>query len=70
MGQSKVSQQNQGPYPKDQGGDGVPRQEHCGEGLQAVQVPDRGCHRCYGGFFSKDLILKKTFIIKIFNYNN
>ena len=37
-GQSKVSQQNQGPDPKDQGGDGVPRQEHRGEGLQAVQV--------------------------------
>ncbi len=40
MGQSKASQQNQEPDPEDQGGDGVPCQEHRGENLQEVQVPD------------------------------
>ncbi len=50
-GQSKASQQNQGPDPKDQGDDGVPREEHRGEDLQAVQAPDRGCHRCWRHFY-------------------
>jgi hypothetical protein len=41
-GQSTALQLNLGPDLEDQGGDGVPRQEHCGIGLQEVQVPDRG----------------------------
>jgi hypothetical protein len=40
VGQFKASQQNQEPDPKDQGGDGLPRQEHRGEGLQEVQVQE------------------------------
>ncbi len=39
-GQSTASQLNQGPDLEDQGSDGVPRQEHRGEDLQEVQVPD------------------------------
>ncbi len=45
-GQSTALQLNQDADLEDQGGDGVPRQEHYGEGLQEVQVPDRGCRRC------------------------
>ncbi len=41
-GHSKVSQQIQGSDPEDKGGDGVPRQGHCGEGLHELQVHDRG----------------------------
>ncbi len=33
MGQCKVSQQVKGSDPEDQGGDGVPRQEHPSEDL-------------------------------------
>ncbi len=37
-GQSTASQLNKGPDLEDQGGDGVPRQEHRGEGLEEVHV--------------------------------
>jgi hypothetical protein len=43
--QGKASQQNRGPDPEDQGGDGVPRQGHRGEGLQEIHGQDRGCCR-------------------------
>ena len=33
--------------PKDNGGDGVPRQGHRGEGLQEVQAQFWGCRRCW-----------------------
>ncbi len=36
MGQFKASQQNPEPIHKDQGGDGVLREEHHGEGQQEV----------------------------------
>ncbi len=35
--------QSLGSDPEDQGGDGVPRQGHPGEGLHKLQVQDRGC---------------------------
>ncbi len=40
IGQGKTSQQNRGPDPEDQGGDGVPGQGHRGEGIQVVHVQD------------------------------
>ncbi len=50
-GQSEASQQNQEPDPENQGGNGVPRQEHRGENLQDFQVPDRVCRRCWWHFY-------------------
>jgi hypothetical protein len=41
-GQSTALKLNKGPDLEDQGGNGVSRQEHRGEGLQEVQVSDRG----------------------------
>ncbi len=38
IGRGKASVQNRGPDPEDQGGDGVPRKGHRGEGLQEIQV--------------------------------
>ncbi len=48
---STATQLNQGPDLEDKRGDGVPRQEHRGEGLQEVQVPDRGCRHCWWQFY-------------------
>jgi hypothetical protein len=45
MGHSKVSLQNQGSYPEDKGGDGVPQQGHHGKGLQELEV-ELGCCYC------------------------
>ncbi len=50
--QSTASQLKQGPDLEDQGVDGIPRQEHHGDGLQEVQVPDRDCRRCWWEFYS------------------
>ncbi len=41
-GQRKVSQQIQRSDPEDEGGDGVPRQGHPGEGLHELEVQDWG----------------------------
>jgi hypothetical protein len=40
IGQCKASQQNRGPHPKDEGGDGALRQGHRGKGLLEVSVQD------------------------------
>ncbi len=42
MGHWKVSQQNQGSDPEDEGGAGVLQQGHRGEGLQELGVQDLG----------------------------
>ncbi len=42
-GLEQLLQKNQIPDPLNQGGNGVPRQEHRGKVLQEVQVPDWGC---------------------------
>ena len=41
---------NQRPDPLHHGGNGVPHQEHRGEVLQEIQVPDRCCRRCWWQF--------------------
>ncbi len=43
MGHWKVSQQNQGPDPEDEGVAGVLQQGHRGEGLQELEAQDKGC---------------------------
>ncbi len=44
MGHRKVSQQNQGSDPEDEGGAGVLQQGHRGGGLQGLEAHDLG--RC------------------------
>jgi hypothetical protein len=43
MGHCKVSQQNQGSDPEDEGGAGVLQQGHPGEALQELEAQDLGC---------------------------
>ncbi len=50
IGQCKVSQKNRGPEPEEEGGDGVLRQGHRGEGLLVVQLQDQGCRRRWQPF--------------------
>jgi hypothetical protein len=50
IGQCKVSQQNPGPDPEDEGVDGLPWLGYHGEGLLEVQVQARGCHHRWQPF--------------------
>ncbi len=51
IGHCKVSQQIQWSDPEHEGGDGVPRQGHPGEGLHELQVQDRGCLYSWRQFY-------------------
>ncbi len=51
IGHCNVSQQIQWSDPEDEGGDGVPRQGHPGEGLHELQDQDRGCLHSWRQFY-------------------